>query len=202
MAFLATPNAALCEIKYLWNDVQIFTNSLWFTRSNFSQADLDSLAELLDDFAVSEVTPWLSSGVDYQEVVCTDQRSVGGLQSIGNGGFGTAGGRTGNVDDLATSLVVTLRTNRIGRAFRGRNYVRGLSHLDVADNEVVGAVSDGVSLAYSNLIGAAFSEGWTWVIRTSQVDGVPQDPALTTPITSALVRTRIVGHQRLTYRRP
>lgn len=199
MAFIALPNGVSCVVGYGFVGQPAISNGFYFTLPGFTPADMQDLADAMGAWFVVNVLPELSNVIEYKDTVVTDQTAPGGAQAISTVGAGTTGAGVGQCDDLATSMVVTHRTNRIGRAFRGRSYIRGFDAGDLGSNLWDAAVVTAIEAAFDLVQGQA---GWTWVLRTTKVDGVPQLPALATAIALSVVRNAIVGHQRRSVSRP
>ena len=202
MAFIETPHGANVKVAYRMGTDPVVSNGFWFTRTGFDQANLDFLTEQVSLWWRTNILPLLGPNITYFNTIARDMRTVGAQQSIDAIGQGSAGGQVGQSDDMATACVVTLRTARIGRSFRGRSYVRGISAGDIANNILEGAFASGVADAYDLLLVDSLTWGWVWVVRSTQIDGAPQDPAVTTPIIDTEVRSDVVGHQRRSVRRP
>jgi len=202
MAFQSTPNAAEVFIEYGYVNGGKFGNTLWFTNPGFNLTDLETLAASVRANVLPGIVSLLSSDVTFSRITATDKRTFGGNQAIDTNGTGTPGGNTAEVEDIATSLVLTLRTNRIGRSFRGRQYVRGIPGTQITNGLILAGFYNSIRQAYIDIKEDAAVQGWTMVVRSGQVDGVVQNPAITTPVESVVVRNAIMGHQRLTNRRP
>ena len=113
------------------------------------------------------------------------------------------GGETvAEVEDIATCLVLTFRTARTGRAFRGRNYVRGIPNSMITNNLISQTFINNIVAGYVSIDDAVDQASYTLVVRQGQVDGVKLNPAQTTVMTNIVARNAVPGHQRLTFRRP
>lgn len=94
-----------------------------------------------------------------------------------------------------TALVVTHRTDKRGRGYRGRTYLPGLADVDVSSTDY-GAGKGAAALAlFQAIAGNALAEGWTPVVYSTWRDGAQLSNAITTPISGWTARLRL-GSQR------
>jgi hypothetical protein len=139
--------------------------------------------------------------VAYGPPVVYDMRTANG--PIVTGSTDPEGGEaTGDAVTAKNACVLTLRTNKRGRSYRGRIYLTGFSEDEIAN----GRWSSSLQTAIENL-GVAINENtsaidWVWCVRSTQEDGVPRTTAVMTPITSWEVRSDIPGIQRRRAKRP
>jgi len=103
---------------------------------------------------------------------------------------------------LAMACVVTIRTNDRGRFARGRNYVRGFAEANMNVTTLAVATADAIALAYEEMLVTSPPSGWTPVVRSTQEDGIPQNPANVRVVQSVEVRNVRFGTQRRSIRRP
>jgi hypothetical protein len=202
MAFVPTTNAVEVVIAYARGGDLPVSNSLWFTHPAISAINMADLGEEIQEWFVDTIMPELSASVTYVNTIITQKNIVGGAQHVSSVTPTVAGAQVGEVESMASSLVVTFRTARVGRSFRGRNYVRGFSSTDTGANTIDGTTAASILDAYQQLPSVASPAGYTWVIRSGQVNGVAQIPAITTPVVSVDVRSTLMGNQRRSIRRP
>lgn len=200
MAFVPTPNTARAVIEFIQGTAK-FSNVLHFTKTNFTGGDMNILAGALDD-AINDVhLPNITTNVVYQGVRVYDIRTLAGAV-VFNSDHAGGGAASGDPAPLNSAVVITLRTNTRGRTGRGRMYVAGF-----ADAELSGFTwsSNALTAATNYLSGMrdnAALLGWIHVIRSTQVDHVLQNPALTREVTGFEVRSPITGTQRRRLDRP
>jgi hypothetical protein len=202
MAFVPTTQGIKAFIEYQYVNGGSFGNTLWFASSDITNQRLNDLVSDLFLTVASDIMPMVSNDVSLISVTATDMTMVGGIQAQDFGVGAVVGGTASEVEDIATAAVVTLRTARTGRAFRGRNYVRGIPGTQMTNGLISTAWLADLVSAYETMKSVAAADGCTLSVRQSQVDGVTQNPAKLTIVTDMLVRNRIPGHQRLTNRRP
>ncbi len=200
MPFQATANGAMVVTKQALAGVE-FQNNLWFSKAGFTEADQLSLANMVLSQWFNILDNDLSEDLVYGPFVCYDMRTIDGPIVTGTD---PAQGGESTADPLALSNAVclTLRTNKRGRAHRGRVYVAGFTEAAMQDGEWTVILAGLVATLGDNLILEAQNIGWTFGVRSGQLDGVPRDPAIITPITSVEVRNRKPGIQRRRIQRP
>jgi hypothetical protein len=195
MAFIPVPDGALVTIEY-GNAGTNWSNTLWFTQSNFGNNEMIALADYIEAWADTNIMPNLYSGWSRRVVSVYDMRDVTGLK-IQQLNTPAVGGKTGDPAAIQLALVVTFYTAARGRSGRGRNYVTGFIEADVAITGISNpVVSSNIDTAYTNLIGGAGAINWTWSVVQFQENGSPLSAGVPRPIVSALVRNDTFGTQR------
>ena len=202
MPFVPVPNAALVEVRMLW-DGQHVENTLWFEGSSpLDGGSLTALAEAVGNWWITFYRTNISSAVRLVEVFASAMDTntsptgtfVPSTPQVGTGGSEAL---PNNV-----SLTVSFRTAARGRSNRGRNYVVGLLDDQVNENTVDPLILADWIAAYSELIGVATALDLTWVVasRFSGVDGdgdpIPRVTGVTTPITAVVIVDPIIDSQR------
>lgn len=203
MAAVPVLDTAEIEVRMLLADQKI-ENTLWFRHDgSISSADLDGLTSGVLGWWNSDYKPLVSGLVSLREIYGTDQTTPTGAASTqdGGGAVGALGGTT-----LSNSLAMTIsfRTPQRGRAFRGRNYIPGLTTAQMVNaNEIEPSTATSFISAYNSLLGAdALVTGWTWVVvsRFSGKDSlghpVPRVAGIPTEVTRVVVTDLIIDNQR------
>lgn len=194
MPFQPTTDGALAILHWSFGNV-LFTNHLWFSQSDFDASDLTALATALYVAPSGGLSSTWSLLLTLENVEAIDMRSEGAeSRQIGDGSV--AGVNDNNPLPLSMALVVTLRTLRRGRAYRGRLYMAGYTEASM-DTGVWIQDTITKTLSYiEQLEIAAEALGWTFGVRSGQLDGVPRAAGIITPIVAREVRSPQVGHQR------
>lgn len=200
MAFIPTPNTARCVINFV-QGTSTYSNVLHFTKTNFTGGDMNTLANVVDQAVVAAHLPNITTNSLYVGTRVYDIRTLSGAVVFNNDGAG-GGAAAGDPAPLNSAVVITLRTATRGRTGRGRMFVAGF-----ADAELNGFTwSANAATAAINYLSevrdAAALVGWIHVIRSTQVDHVIQNPALTREVTGFEVRNNITGTQRRRLDRP
>lgn len=202
MAFINTTNGAKAVLGGYFGSTIPWSNTLWFTLTGFDGDDMLALGEALYGWWDTNIAPLVVDDMNLQRVQVYDMRSVdGGLITYTEDPV-SVGGSANDPIPYSNAAVVTFRTSARGRFARGRNYVSGFPETIVSGRVITQATADALAAAYQLLASSAYTAGWDWVIRSTQEDGVTQDPAVTRSVTLAEVRTTILGNQRLRNQRP
>lgn len=200
MAFVPTPNCVRIVISFAFGE-QDFSNVFHATKSNFVEADMAALAEDIDAAVDASHMPNISNTISYVKTTVYDIRTADGplVVDATNSGLGAAADTTVPINN---ALVITLRTNTRGRTGRGRVYVTGFGDAELTNNSFSVNAQD-AAVDYIMAVRAAMTgNGWTHVIRSTQVDGTPLNPAITRPVIAFDCRSRVVGSQRRRIDRP
>lgn len=195
MAFIPVPNAAQAVIEYATEAVP-WTNTLWFTKTDFDTADLTALAARLDLWVAAEVLPNMSNLTSYNHVKVYDMRADDGevRQETFSAGPGSDASPPGA---MSAAMVVTFYTGGRGRNSRGRNYLTGFSENDMdADQYAESVLVAPIGVAYTNLITTVQLDGWTWVVASRYDNGQPRAAGVTRPVTTVAIRSPKFGSQR------
>jgi hypothetical protein len=101
----------------------------------------------------------------------------------------------------ATTLCVSFYGTGRGKWSRGRNYIAGISEQNADQVDVGQTLSDQILLAYTALISDP-PPGWIWVVASRYFNKAPRTVAVTTPVVTALVRSRRFAFQKRRAERP
>lgn len=200
MAFQPTQDGASVRIVFA-RSTQSWTNTLWLSKPNFTQTDMQSLADLVGAGGIGSFVVYMAGGVQLDEVIVTDSRTQ-------DGGFATAvstpanGNASSDMLPLSVALVSTFNTQRRGRSYRGRNYWSGLPEEHWDGLQVSPVVVQACIDWLEGLKAAAALDGWTLGVRSGQLNGVLRPTALIEPVTTITVRSSRPGSQRKRNQRP
>lgn len=200
MAFQPTGQGAKVVVTYQ-HDTDYWSNILWFYMDAFDVDDLQALATQVKASLVDNLVDYLALGAFISGVVATDERTQDGAVRVGAGGGGT-GDVTGDALPRATSLVLTLRTDNRGRAYRGRVYVSGFTESQMVEAGWGGTLPQDVAAAFLQMRDDVALLGWTWGVRSGVLNGVERPFAIVTAITTVESRSPIPGFQRRRTPRP
>jgi len=200
MAFVAWPDGAMgiCQ----WScGLGTWTNRLAFRKAGFNYDDMAVLSNSLNAGIRTSFKNLLADTVTFYGWDIIDMRAFGAQAYITAYG-GAAGLNINEVLPPSVCVGLTLRTPLRGRAFRGRQYVAGL-----AEDQIDAGIWDAAATAEVADQWGAWQEiaqnvGWDLCIPTTQINKVPQSPAVLTTVTSMEVRSGIPAHQRRRDRRP
>lgn len=201
MPFIPTEDGCRLILNTLVNGSLIGTNHFWFRKADFVSADLVTLAEEFRHFFYTNngVKDYISQTVDWT-MKLVDERSYDGEIYLRDGSDdGEDITELYSVDD---ALVVTLYTGKRGRAYRGRLYFFGFCEDGLTDGVFNAAAIAALNTSIEAMKVATIGGGWTWCVRTSQIDKVPQNPCFLTPVSSYIVRSGIPAGQKRRGQRP
>lgn len=200
MAFIAWPDGAMAVFQWA-SGLGTWTNRMAFTKPDFTYVDMANLSAILEQAIRTSYKQLLADTVTFYGVDVIDMRAFG-AQAYVTPYAGAPGLDTAEVLPSGVAVVITTRTPLRGRAFRGRMYLAGFAE----DQLDAGIWDAGCTSECLSQVGAwravATASGWTHSVPTTQINKVPQSPAVMTPITSIAVRSGIPGHQRRRDRRP
>lgn len=201
MAFIPFTDTVQAVLEY-GNGTFNWTNTLWFTRPNFTLAEQQSFADWLGLWAVNNILPSMASIWSGQVLTVYDMASPT-APKVFSTQFSVAGGQVAAEGAINAALVVTFYTAARGRSGRGRNYLTGFTENDMTAVQVNDAVIvTNLQQAYETLRTTAPGQGWEWVIAQRQEAGQPLTQGVTRPVTSVLVRSDYFGSQRRRVPRP
>jgi len=153
MPFIPTPNCVQLELVYDW-DGQRCQNVLHYVKSApWDSSDMFELCEQAKDTWNTYIVSRVSDTLSLVEIKCIDLSSQTGLVVNYTTGLPIQGGQTSPSLPNNCALVVTKRTLKRGRSYRGRIYHPGLVEGFVTGNNVLGATATAIRDAWDNFRG-------------------------------------------------
>lgn len=129
-------------------------------------------------------------------IEATDYSREGGGQQLSNLVFPIPGILVSASIPSSNASVVTQRTARTGRSYRGRNYVPGLSFGTVTANELnVDLITD-LGLLYAEMRTALALVDMQMVVYSLYNQGVQRTIPEATPITGTMINSRVDTQRR------
>jgi len=158
----------------------------------------------LGDVAAAVEEAWIGNIIDvqavpmnYVSVTVTDISMAGGAQAIKYPTDGPIDGdQTGDSLPGGSAFVVKFLTGRVGRSFRGRNYIAGIPESLCALGAVGATFIEGVLNFYETFMVNMTSFGYQWVVVSRQLNGATLTPPASIPVTSVGYSTNAVRSQR------
>lgn len=191
MAPQLAPGIAEVAVQQTLNGEQVY-NVLNFTNGTGAPWNAPDLATLAGEVfgAFEDSLPGiLSVGWTLNNAVATDIGQEGGAQAVYVPGSPVPGELTGQTLPNQVALVVTLRTARVGRSYRGRTFLCGFpeessegSFVAVGSRAALNAARD----AWENAL-LAIRTG-TWCVLSRRLNKAPRPFGIGTPITAAQLR--------------
>lgn len=158
-------------------------------------SDLATATSTGEVWWTNELADLLHANTTLRQIRATDLTVQGGVQDTNV--VGTDGALTGGAVPLGTPIVVSLRTAKRGRSYRGRVYVSGLANSQVADEtDIGGGVATNFGTAFGVLASALDVVGFDVVVASRQHNGVTTNPAEANEVTAYVVDTHFDSQRR------
>lgn len=177
---------------------QRMTNTVYVRQDNpITPADLEDVANSLTTFWTQEVMPLLSNQTRLVGVAARDLSVQNGLVFDYTGPpLPFSGGVPGPPAPSSIAVVVSLRTGRAGRSFRGRLYLAGFSETQTDGNFFFADLPTLLATRVSNVLLGLTTGTRIPVVVSKFFEGNPRPSGVTTPITAVAARTVRVASQR------
>lgn len=206
MSFIPAPVGTTRAVFRGSLDGQEVVNVMYFANIGTGPPDVTGANGLMESYAdawlQAPATGQLNAAYTLLDVTVTDVEAAGGPTATSTSAP-VSGGSTGVHTANQSALVVSWRTGLAGRSNRGRTYLGGLDNDILADaNHVTSAFATAVTAGANNFIVAVQAWGWELSVASyySGVDGngrpVPRAEAVITPVTFAIVNTRLDSQRR------
>jgi hypothetical protein len=200
MPFIPAPNVAQVEVRGTIGESNV-ENVLYFlnTTPPVTLAEIESLANDIDQFWYNRMQALLPSGYSYRETYAMDlSNETGPTYTATNGVWQGTRLTTGGMMPNNATIAVSFRTAQRGRSHRGRNYVTGLSRNDVTGNIVSQALQTLLVEEYNSLRAGEPNSptGWIWVVLSRRANNAWRAQGLTTTIQRVVIVDGIIDTQR------
>lgn len=199
--FVPVPHAMQLVVE--WGTASVnWTNGLWFTKTSFTEGDLQTAAEALNATLVTGILQSMTTAWYLRKVTAIDMRSQGAPAYVHLNGT-NAGAVTGPEAPIANCVVATLRTAMRGRAYRGRLYLAGfdqddLNSLQFNNSQLISDLEGGLL----DILDDMATAGFTWVVAHRYEGSTPMTTGSTQAVIAAEIRNNYIGSQRRRTRRP
>jgi len=189
--YIEVADAVLAEFIFQQDGLPM-TNTMSFEReTSFDDGDMNDLAEQLSLWHLANILPPMSSNTFLDMIRITDLRTQSGAVIEYTTDLHVPGDTDGDRLPMNCAIVVTFRTNKRGRSFRGRNYLGGLVDIRSDDNHLTQGYVDQFDAGFNLLDGFISSFGWAHVVVSRFQNGAWLSAGVTTPVTSYTLDTRI-----------
>lgn len=196
MAFIPLPNGIQLCFLFTTNS-QKWQFCLNLQKSAGPPLDTD-LQQATGDGAAwwtSALQALLANDSQLSEIVATDMSVEGGpqfRQTIGTNGSVSGGGAP-----LGTAVVVSGRTAKRGRSYRGRSYIGGIAKSDISTpTTALTALGTALANAFASLKSTLDGHGLDIVVASRQHNGSVTSPADMNEVTSFVVDTLFDSQRR------
>lgn len=195
MAFIPVPNGI--QLCFLFNAAAQkwqFCLTLRKSAGAPTSTDLDDVALIGENWWSSNAKIMLTADNTLSEVTATDLTSQGAPQSRSL--VGIAGTASGTSAPLNVALVVSHRTEKRGRSYRGRTYLSGIPEPQIENvNLAKAAYAADVVSRFGDLQTTLDGAGYDLVVASKRHNGVVTNPAETNEVI-ALVADTLLDSQR------
>lgn len=196
MAFIPVPNGVqLCFDFTSSGQNWQFCLMLRKSAGAPTTTDLSDIADAAESWWTNHLKPDLTSATVCRQIRATDMTAQGAPQHINT--VNDAGASASDEIGLNSALVVSGRTEKRGRSYRGRAYISGMN-IDGMTNAV--DVASGTASAFASIFGTLQTEldaiGFDTVIASRQHNGVVTNPAETNEVTAWIVDTHLDSQRR------
>lgn len=185
MPFIPVPQTVQLEFVYLWQG-QTCETVLGYTKPTpWSLADMGTLAAAAIIEWNTNIRPRCSNTLSLTAVKVTDLTASDAPTITVTAGLPLVGALTGDSVPNNVSLVVTKRTAKRGRSYRGRIYHPGLAANSIVSNQVGPATVGSLVSSWQALVTVnAGSDDATMVVISRANGGSPLLVGVATPVTN------------------
>lgn len=196
MAFIPIPQSVRVAMEFTKNG-QLVVN-VYHVRfpTAIINVNLTAVAQLFVDWWTNDLRSTQNQSLRLERVTVTDWSQPNGSQAVVNAPANSVGTLTGAQAPNNVAIVVSHRTLRTGRSFRGRTYLAGLGASDVADDNISTARAAAIVSAYANLVFRLTTLGGVLVVASFRTNGQPRTVGVVTDISTFVVNTRVDTQRR------
>lgn len=196
MPFVPVPNSARVSVRATLFG-QSIVNVLYVRGPGpISEAGLLNAATLVRNAYDANILPHLSNDILYQDVTARAMDTDSGPQVVLPWGEGNAGGQAVTSMPGNVAFCITHRTANIGRSYRGRTFLAGLTEADVGSNLLNAAVADELEDGFNSLRAGLLSANLVFCVVSLFSSGQPRAQGVATPVTTSVARDNRVDTQR------
>ncbi len=197
MAFQSVPHVVQVELHYTIGDQFGMNRVMADVGHEVTAADLETAATEVDGWFTGDVLPSVS-----QDLALFQTRAVD-LEHETSGEFVVfhTPAVQGSVTEVSlpaeAALVTSLRTNSLGRSYRGRFYLAGLPRSQQADPQhMQSTYSAAVNDMFVSLISVLNAAGYALGVVSRVADGVARAVGIITEVTGLITNNRIDSQRR------
>lgn len=196
MAFITLPNGIKVSMLLRLN-LQLVVNVHYVVSpTGVSSANLQEAAEAFRDWWITDLRPNFVAAIALEGVVAVDWTEANGEQFVLTVAPPIPGTGVGVSTPNNVAIVVSHRSAKTGRSFRGRTYHAGINNGEVADNQVSVAYVTNVLNDYAALVLRLAPLGLERVIASFRANGLPRVVGVGTSIIQESMDTRVDTQRR------
>lgn len=200
MAFIPIPDGVKAAVTMTIGSIN-YANVYHFIKENFTQSDMIALALALWQVYDDYLMPYIGAQISLTKVTVTDERTQGAQEYVLTQAA-VAGAKTGELFPLGDAAVITHRTNKRGRSYRGRTFISGFVETQCTGNLLTDAPTIAAMESFSDYVRTIPAAiGWSFVIASKQINGTVRTSADTELVVSSDMRNATLGSQRKRKRR-
>jgi len=197
MPFIPVPNTVALSLIHEFLG-QRLSNTLYVKQDGpINPSDLTDLATTAANLWAQQIMPRLSGDTRFVLVSAKDLSAQNGLVFDYTGPpLPVTGGASGQPLPSNIAAVLSLRTGRAGRSFRGRIYLGGFSELQSDGNFLFGNILEQLRQGLIQVIDGLNTGSRRVVVVSRFSEKQPRTVGITTPVLSVLARTVRLASQR------
>jgi hypothetical protein len=201
MAFIPTPNSVqLCFDFATAGQNWQFCLTLRKATGAPTVPDLSTLTGVGASWWTATLAPQISSNTTLRQVRATNLTTQTGPQNIQS--VGTPGTGASTSTQMGTALVISLRTAKRGRSYRGRLYLAGMPTNTILNaTDTTSGYATAIASAFTTLSTSISLANYIWVVASKQHDGIVTNPAETNDVTGLVVDAHYDSQRRRLYGR-
>jgi len=199
MAFIPTTNGVSVVFEGIQNGIPIVNK---FHLNVGTSPDVTLLEDVLDVFQTWMAAYWLQlahTSYTLARIVAKDISVADGEEAALNLTSGNVGLNTGLAMAANAAVVLSWRTIKTGRSFRGRTYMGGMPNSFLADAQNINSsVAVDIAEAGQALLDAITAAGYTLCVLSKYALKVARIAGLLTEIIGLVVDTKVDSQRRRT----
>lgn len=196
MAFIPWPNGVqLCFDFVTASQNWQFCLALRKSAGTPTPTDLATIANHAENWWSTNLRGQLTNETTLRQTRATDMTAEGG--AVNTFVSSTPGNGAGVMVPIGSAVVVSLRTARRGRSYRGRCYVSGLrAALQNGPTDITAAESIALVGSFAALQTTLDTDGFDVVVASKQHNGAVTNPASLNEVTAFVVDTHFDSQRR------
>lgn len=199
MPFQVTPGGVEVVIKCAQNNIPVVNVMHVDAVGTVTLGDLDAIAGIFAGWIDTNFMAEAHESLVFQQLVVTDISVEDGQQVIVNGDGTVNGALTGDAAAANAAVVVSLRTNRTGRSYRGRFYMGGLAVSGFANAQnVETGYAAGIGNQITALIDLLADGGYKLAVLSRWLNKALRLVGVLTEIVSIVTDTKVDSQRRRT----
>lgn len=164
--------------------------------SPIPQSSLETVAAIFQNAIFQQWAARMGDEWSVEYIVATDWSIENGGQYSYSNGIPFSGQETIEEVPASVALVVSTRTAKTGRSYRGRTYLPGLTEATVIGNHVTATGLVTAAAYYTLLVGDLQEANFDLVVYSLYSGGAPRATPVQTPIETVIINSRVDTQRR------